>query len=77
MDLQSLLHRPVNVVLDCVTTEEHFDRECPTGYVEHRDVPKEHCKLVCIHRSRRDDKLQVFASRYDLQPTVTCFKKTI
>jgi len=77
MNLQSLLHRCINVVLDCITTEEQLHRECPSRYMEHWDVAKKRGKFVRVHSGGGDDKLQIFASSYYLQQTTRNSKTKI
>ena len=68
--LQCLLHGSVNVIFDCVTTEEHLHWERPTRNVKSRDITKELGKPFSIHSGRSDDEFEIFASCYHLCQSV-------
>jgi len=70
MNLQSLLHCPINIVFYGISAEEYLDGERAAGNVKDGNVTEERRELIRVHRRRGNDQLEVFTPRNYLPCTI-------
>ena len=77
MDLQGLLHRSVNVIVEYCLTIQHINWERSTRDLVHGHIAEEICKFRGVHSGRGDNEFQVVPPCNNLFVCVSSQRKEI